>query len=811
MRQILPLNRGWEFTERWNDGFRNGSGTGCTVVDLPHTVRVTPLNYFDEQEYQMICGYRKMLALPDLAAGKRIFLFIGAAAHYAEVYLDGERIADHKGGYTEFRVDLSGKLKAGVPSVLSIMVDSRESLNIPPFGHIIDYMTYGGLYREVRLEIRESSFIDDVFVMPAIPDAITTEGMDASRIGQVVFTGTIRSEVSLTGADGMTLRQSVYRRIDEPPLVVQDFRIGGSEALTVPDVRLWDIESPVLYTLRTELVKGESVVDRVDTRFGFRRSEFRADGYYLNGRKVKLRGLNRHQSYPYVGYAMPRSMQRYDAEILKHELGLNAVRTSHYPQSPHFIGRCDELGLLVFTEIPGWQHIGDDKWKDVAVRTTEEMVRQYRNHPSIILWGVRINESQDDDPFYTRTNRIAHALDPTRPTGGVRYLKKSHLLEDVYTYNDFLHDGKAPGCAAKKNVTPDTGKPYLISEYGGHMYPTKSYDNEEIRAEHALRHARVLDKVGEYTDIAGSFGWCFFDYNTHKDFGSGDRICYHGVCDMFRNPKLAAAVYSSQQDNEPVLEISSDMNIGEHPASIRSRLFVFTNADSVRFYKNGILIREYTAGDSPLPHMPHPPIEITDFVGDRIEKGEHFKKRQARYVKDILNESTRFGMNNLSRRSKLKAAWLTLRYRMRFADAYALYGKYIENWGDSASVFRFEAIKGGKVVKTVEKAAFTERRMEIEVSRTDLVESDTYDVAAIRIRMTDQGGNTLSCLNTTAKVTVTGAAALIGPDTAPISGGMGGLYIRTVGRNGEAAVTIEAEGVNQQTIHFTIKEADDVG
>ena len=117
-----------------------------------------------------------------------------------------------------------------------------------------------------------------------------------------------------------------------------------------------------------------------------------------------------------------------------------------------------KIGLLVFTEIPGWQHIGDAAWKDQAVENVRDMVKQYRNHTSIILWGVRINESQDDDAFYRRTNAAAHEFDDSRPTGGVRANRKSSLLEDVYTYNDFVHDGKAKGCEPKKNVTSDNGK-----------------------------------------------------------------------------------------------------------------------------------------------------------------------------------------------------------------------------------------------------------------------------------------------------------------------------------------------------------------
>ena len=135
---------------------------------------------------------------------------------------------------------------------------------------------------------------------------------------------------------------------------------------------------------------------------------------------------------------MPARAQRRDAEILKKELKCNIVRTSHYPQSPHFLDACDELGLLVLEEIPGWQHIGDRQWEDLSVDNVGRMVRRDWNHPSIILWGVRINESPDSHDFYLETNRVAHELDTTRQTGGVRFITDSEFLEDVFTQNDFI-------------------------------------------------------------------------------------------------------------------------------------------------------------------------------------------------------------------------------------------------------------------------------------------------------------------------------------------------------------------------------------
>ena len=490
---------------------------------------------------------------------------------------------------------------------------------------------------------------------------------------------------------------------------------------------------------------------------------------------------------------------------MKNELGVNAVRTSHYPQSRHFVERCDELGLLVFTEIPGWQHIGDEIWKKQAVENVKDMVEQYRNHPSVILWGVRINESGDDDAFYRETNRVAHELDPTRQTGGVRAHKKSSLLEDVYTYNDFSHNGTNHGCEKKSAVTSDNSKPYLISEYNGHMYPTKSYDWEEHRVWHAMRHVNVLDAVAGEADIAGSFGWCMFDYNTHKDFGSGDRICYHGVMDMFRNPKLAAAVYACQQEKEPVLEISSSMDIGEHPGCNRGTIWIFTNADSVRMYKNDRFLKEYTASDSPYKNLSHGPIAVDDFIGDAIEKEEDFKPEQARKVKYILNAAARYGLSDLPKGVYLAALKLILMYHMKPTDAVALYNRYIGDWGGTSTSYRFEAVKNGKVVKVVRKEPVTSMHLSAEPDHQNLTERHTYEAAEIRIRALDQNDNIVSFYQEPVVLSTEGPIAIIGPEIISLQGGMGGTYVRTTGEEGVGILKIKAAQMEEQRILFEVK------
>ena len=808
MTHRLYLNDDWLFTEQFEDSLMAPEYPENTLqpIRLPHTCKETPFHYFDESLYQMVSGYRRHLLIPKDWQGKRILLTFEGAAHDSTVFCNGKKVGEHHCGYTAFTVDLTDSVLYGQDNLLCVRLDSRENLNVPPFGYVIDYMTYGGIYRDVRLEVKEKVSLSDIFVHTAID----------FRSSPV--TAQITSEITLTESDeNVTIRQyympkstataqESWRLLCEQTVsadVSCDKEFSLTATITAP--LLWDTEEANLYILKTQLYQDNTILDETETTFGIREAVFKKDGFYLNGRKLRICGLNRHQSFPYVGYAMPKSMQRLDADLLKKELGLNAVRTSHYPQSHYFLERCDELGLLVFTEFPGWQHIGDDSWKAQAVENAEDMIRQYRNHPSIILWGIRINESPDDDAFYEKTNAVAHKLDPSRPTGGVRAMKKSHLLEDVYTYNDFLHDGEMPGCDPKKKVTSDMEKPYLISEYNGHMYPTKAFDNEERRSEHAIRHANVLDAVAGQSDIAGSFGWCMFDYNTHKDFGSGDRICYHGVMDMFRNPKLAANIYACEQEQTPVLEITSSMDIGEHPGCNRGNIYILSNADSVKMYKNDRFIKEYLPEMSPYKHLKHGPILIDDFIGDSLAQNERFRPKHAKEITDAMNLVARGSLNHIPKRLYLTALKLLLIYHIDFAEVTRLYTKYIGDWGGTATIYRFDAIKDGKVVKSVTKEPVREIRLEAEADHTILTEQHSYDVALVRIRAVDDHGNVLPFYQEPVRLITEGDISIIGPDTIALQGGMGGTYVKSTGRSGRGALLLQSKTAGEIRIPFQIK------
>lgn len=757
--------------------------SGFENVRLPHTVVETPFNYFDESIYQMNCCYRKVIVPLDEWKNKRIVMVIEAAAHKAIVYINGNKLIEHNNGYTAIKVDLSDYLVFGRENVIVINVDSNESLNQPPFGNVIDYMTYGGIYREIYLEIFNENYIEDVF--PKVT---------------VINENEVFLDCELKFSNELSFKQELY---DINKNMIISFDEGISKH-NIKGIKLWDIDNPCLYYLKTILFDNNNVYDERWDRIGFREIEFKADGFYLNHKKIKIRGLNRHQSYPYVGYAMPKSMQYNDAKILKNELGLNAVRTSHYPQSHHFIDACDELGLLVFTEIPGWQHIGNEKWKEEAINNTREMILEYRNHPSIFMWGVRINESLDDDILYKKTNDIAHELDSTRPTSGVRYLQKSSLLEDVYAYNDFSHDGTNLGVLKRNKVTPDKNKGYIISEYNGHMFPTKSFDSEDHRVEHMKRHARVLDGYYKEEDIAGGFGWCMADYNTHKDFGSGDRICYHGVLDMFRNPKLAAYLYSSVSNKNDVLEISSMMDIGEHPACLAKDIYAITNADSVKLYKNNVFIKEFKRENTPYKNVPNGPILIDDFIGESMEKAEGFSHKKAEDIKKILLAANKHGLSHLPFNILLLAAKFMIFRGMKMSDAVSLYNKYVGNWGGTYTTYRFDAIKDGKIVNSQIRKPVTKVNLYLTASHTDLVENTTYDVASIQIKAVDENNQVLPFYQEAVNVEVTGPAQIIGPKSITLRGGMAGTYIKTIGELGDVLVKISGNNIEEKIIKFKV-------
>ncbi|MDU1687380.1 MAG: glycoside hydrolase family 2 TIM barrel-domain containing protein, partial [Clostridium perfringens] len=395
MRKIIHINDQWFYANDYKDEYLKNEFdfSNFERVDLPHTNIELPYNYFDEKSYQFVSTYVKTLKFDNSIKGKKVFLDFEGVMIAAEVYLNGIHVGGHKGGYTNFSIDITEALKINEDNVLKVVVDSTERPDIPPHGYVVDYLTYGGIYREVSLRVVEPIFINNLYARAY--DCLKEEKRLELDI-EINNFEEHRDDLEIVVEFG----DDIFEETLSTKLPIEEGKsIKNIEIDQLNMVKLWDIENPKLYEIKVKLLKGSEVIDEYKDTFGFREAEFRQDGFYLNGRRVKLVGLNRHLAYPYVGYAMPQRVQEKDAEILKYELGLNIVRTSHYPQSIHFLRKCDEIGLLVFEEIPGWQHIGDEAWQAESIKNVKEMIKRDYNRPSIVLWGVRINESQDSHEF----------------------------------------------------------------------------------------------------------------------------------------------------------------------------------------------------------------------------------------------------------------------------------------------------------------------------------------------------------------------------------------------------------------------------
>ena len=747
MQRYESFNGDWIFAEGFEES-RILSLQQGERVRLPHNAVDLPYNYLDETSYQKPFTYQKILRWEDGFEGREVSLVFDAAMADSVVWLNGEKVCAHRDGYTPFEARLTPHLKRG-DNLITVKIDGSENPEIPPFGGMIDYLTYAGIYRDVWLKVTSPVSIANVKI--ETPDALAERK-------------TVTAKVFIANPQGLAFSGTLTARIKRKgggDVAAGTVEVSGPDAiLTFPDlagIELWDIANPVLYMLELHLVT-EHGEDAIARRFGFRTAEFTPDGFYLNGRLLKLRGLNRHQSYPYVGYAMGRRAQEKDADILKYELACNIVRTSHYPQSKWFLDRCDEIGLLVFEEIPGWQHIGGEDWKRESIENVRRMIERDWNHPSIVIWGVRINESQDSHDFYTETNRLAHELDPTRQTGGVRFITNSELLEDVYTMNDFiLGQEELPGNNRGRVVLRDrvetTGIsrpiPYMITEYNGHMFPTKRFDQEQRQAEHVTRHLLVLNAAAGDPNISGSTGWCMFDYNTHKDFGSGDRICYHGVLDYFREPKFAAYAYASQGDpkDRVVLQPVTFWARGERNIGGVLPLIILTNCDYIETEFGDRPVKRYYPDRETYPHLPHPPV-VLDSRNVRPED---------------------FG-----------------------------------TWGFEWKQGIFRGYVDGKLVKTVVLPGDpVPTTLELVPDATQLRAAEK-DAVRVIARALDQCGNVLPFFDEPLALEIEGPGRIIGPSLLSFKGGAAGFWVEAGETTGTIRLQARCGTLEPSVLEFTV-------
>lgn len=631
-REIIPVsfNEGWLFIRQDSANFDKIlpgiiPNHKWEDVSLPHTAFIEPL-VVEGQQWTGICWYKKLYRADRKQHHRHTGLLFDGAMNDAIVYLNGIEITRHTGGYVPFYVNLTNDLQYGRENEILIRLDNRENPQVPPGTPLdkLDFLWYSGLYRNVSLFVTDKLHITSpAESQAAFVGGIITGSSDVSRESATLSVSvhvdnddrtprSFRMKNTLLDAAGMEVASSLSELTSMEPGEGQRL----ITKLIVMKPALWSPDKPFLYTIRTELLSDNgAVIDRRETRTGIRTVRITHDkGLILNGEPVTVTGTNRHQEYPYIGYALSDNASYRDAVKIR-DAGFNLVRCSHYLPSPAFLDACDELGLLVIDAIPGWQFIGDSLFINAALRDTRMMCRRDRNHPSVIMWEASLNETVMPISFLSRLHET---------------VKKELPFGNNYTcsWMDTICDVFIP---ARQHADPPSywknyskKKPIFICEYGDWEYYARNAgfsQTEFSDLEPGERNSRQLRSAGTrallqqaynfqeahndnlYGPAFGDANWVMFDYNR----GYAPDIEASGIMDIFRLPKFSYWFYKSQTEENPVCFIAH-YNLPSSGNTVR----VYSNADSVQLYRNDTLIAVQGPDNDPTSvNLPHPPFTFT--------------------------------------------------------------------------------------------------------------------------------------------------------------------------------------------------------
>jgi beta-galactosidase len=608
------FNQGWRFGGVYGDGSQEPGYPDhrYPLITLPHTV--TPLSWGDwnPATWERTWIYRKHFSGAALAGG-RVFLDFDGVMTDATVYLNGVEMAQHQGGFLPWSVELTDELLLA-QNVLAVVVDGRW-LQVPPEGNPggpgdIDYLVPAGIYRDVRLRLVPEAFISDVFAKP--------QGVLSSRPGLEVQ-ATVDAAAAPHGRVKLTVELlDGSRKLAEHSVEVSIRRGTTVATLTLGSIRgitLWSPDTPKLYTVRTTISAKSIPSHTLEVTTGFRQATFEVDGFYLNGERLQIFGLNRHQSFPYTGMAASQRLQARDAELIKNVLNCNMVRCSHYPQSPHFLDACDQVGLMVWEEPPGWQYVGDAHFQQLVLQNVRDLVLRDRNRPSVIVWATRLNETSSYyDQLYAEARALAYRFDGTRQTtGAVDTQSTAGWSEDVFAYDDYhTSDGNAI------LEPPLTGVPYMVSEAVGSLDGPPLYrwiDSSQTLGTQARMHAQVHDIARSNQAYAGLLAFGSIDYDS---LSGGDRLWHSlkwgGVLDTFRVPKPGASFYRSQLNPavSPVIFPAFYWDFGpSSPATgPGDNAMIATNCEVLQIYLNGQLLTSAAPDTASYGSLAYPPVFV---------------------------------------------------------------------------------------------------------------------------------------------------------------------------------------------------------
>jgi beta-galactosidase len=646
------FNAGWEFVKDPTGNISpelfqktDDKTSGWQKVSLPHTSNIEPVDS-PEKQWQGIARYRKFFTVPEQFEGKSISLNFDGAMQVAKVYLNGELIQTHWGGYLPFQVKLDGKVKFGKVNCVLVELDNRDYPVVPPGKPLatLDFNYYSGLYRNVTIEVKNKLHISDPITANRVAGGglLVTYSEVSDQSAKINVQVDVENENTniITASLQISLADASEKTVLSEEVASENIPASGffqfKKEFSVQNPKLWSPDSPNLYLLKVKVMSGKTVVDSISEKIGIRTFYFSAkDGFVLNGQKLKLRGTNRHQEYPYIGNALSDNAQYRDAYKIK-QAGFNFVRSSHYPQSPAYLAACDELGILVMDAIPGWQFVGNEEFQNNSIRDVRETVRRDRNHPSIVLWEASLNESGMPKPFMERAHQAVHEELP---------------FTNIYTagWIDDVYDVFIP---ARQHAKPPyywnkyaQDKPIVIAEYGDWEYYAQNagfnqtayadlkQDERNSRQLRGFGQKRLAQQAFNYQEshndnlngpAAGDANWLMFDYKR----GCAPDIESSGIMDIFRLPKFAFYFYASQAEQaNPMIYIANFWNDPKFKG-----VKVYSNCDEVELSLNGkVIARQRPDQDRNSTNLKHAPFtfSIPEFIAGKLEAKGYINGKEA--------------------------------------------------------------------------------------------------------------------------------------------------------------------------------------
>ncbi len=597
MRQIISLNKDWGFAKGLNE--LPVSLDGLESVNLPHSWNSVDGQDGGNDYFRGTCYYAKKILKAELIGAECYYLEINGANSTSNVYLNGEHLRKHDGGYSTYRIDVTDYLQE--ENFLVVQVDNSPNEEVYP--QMADFTFYGGLYRDVNIiAVNKTHFDLDFFGGLGVTVTPEIKGADADVYVKTYVTGK---------KDGQEIKLTVFDKDGNE--VVSGF--GEETVLTIKDVILWNgRKNPYLYSLKAQILNGNNIVDEVLIKFGCRSFEIDPErGFILNGEEYPLRGVSRHQDRWGIGNALLPEHHKEDMDLIC-EVGATTIRLAHYQHDQYFYDLCDERGMVVWAEIPYIsRHM--PKGRENTISQMKELIVQNYNHPSIVVWGLsnEITMNGADDPDLLENhyilNDLVHSMDKTRLTtmaciSMCDMNEKYVQIPDVVSYNHYFgwYGGETDmnGPWFDKFHAKFPNKPIGCSEYGCealNWHTSNPQQGDYTEEYQAYYHEELIKQLFTRKYLWATHVWNMFDFGADARAEGGENGQNHkGLVTFDRKYKKDAFfAYKAWLSDEPFVHICSKRYVDRVEDVVK--ITVYSNQPEVELFANGVSVGKSTAKD----------------------------------------------------------------------------------------------------------------------------------------------------------------------------------------------------------------------